>query len=186
MQFDAHVLHVLAAAFMAVFENDHQMFDPGPGGAQRIDENLDADAEILDVLDQRDMGIAFLHMTFDLRHAAKALRLLADVEHRLLQALCNKGGIGNAGGFTARDVIDVQRFQNVGRKIHQLSAHVGKGNRAAAIDIDGPAFSGRVGERLTRVDRYGFDIEQEFGGFYADRVFHRKSLCWKAIFPKSA
>ena len=107
MQSDAEIAKdLLALRIDAVEENDDAVVADAAGVADRLDEIDLALAVGGEVFDQQH-PLAVLQLAFDLRAAAEALGLLADVLHRQTEPFGDPGGEGDAGGLAARHRIDL-------------------------------------------------------------------------------
>ena len=147
----------------AVVEDDEGVRDLGAGGAQRLGEpelRAAVGGQILDQQHPRALG----QRPLDLRVAAEALGLLADVEHRQAEPLGDPGGEGDARGLAAGDRVELREAgvaQQLGAgEVHQRRPHRRIGDQLAAVDVDRRGEPGGELVGLVAAEVHGPDLEQ--------------------------
>ena len=156
-----------------IVEHDEAVIDLRAGGAQRIAEIDLAGAVGREVFDQQGAG-AGRELALDLRIAAEALRLLADVLHRQHQPVGDPGREGNARCLAAGDAIERLVADIAGDhlrgEVHQSVAQPRVGDDLAAVDIDRARPAGREDERLLGIEVDRLDLQHHTGGLLGDRL----------------
>ena len=123
-----------------------------------------------EVVDQQATR-AFGQVALDLRMRTPADRLLAHIDHRQVEPVCDPRGERNARSLGAGDHVDRRtqaRAQQSGCMVHQQPSIAGMRHQPPAVDIDRAGPASGVDERLPFIDQHCLEREQRLRGVGGD------------------